>query len=67
MLSDLVKESILQCTNVHCGFTFTAMTHIDRELSPSATPRPGIDLPISVNPRAGKPCRDPQTETEAAR
>jgi len=67
MLSDLVKESVLQCTNPHCGHTFVAMTHIERTLSPSATPNPNVNLPISTHPSAGKPRHDAQMGTEAAR
>lgn len=51
MLSVLTKESTHACTNPECGHTFVALTEIVRTLSPSATPDPSVNLPLSSHVR----------------
>ena len=51
MVSATMRESIYQCTNVECGHTFVATTEIVRTLSPSATPDPTVNLPLSTHVR----------------
>lgn len=46
-LSELSREQTFACRNVECGHTFTALTTIDRTLSPSAIPNPRVSLPLS--------------------
>lgn len=43
----LTRESIYACSNPECGHTFVGITEIVRTLSPSATPNPAVDLPLS--------------------
>lgn len=50
-LSALTRESMHACSNVECGHTFVAYTEIARTLSPSATPNPAINLPLSTHVR----------------
>lgn len=50
-LSALTRESMYACTNVECGHTFVGLTEIVRTLSPSATPNPAINLPLSTHVR----------------
>jgi len=51
-LSPLYRELSYQCTNVECGHTFKCGLEILCSLSPSAMPKPGIDLPLSTTPQA---------------
>lgn len=53
MLSDSMRESTYQCTNVECGHTFVAVTEVVRTLVPSATPDPSVTLPLSTHVRRG--------------
>ncbi|WP_164271864.1 ogr/Delta-like zinc finger family protein [Stenotrophomonas sp. B1-1] len=46
MQSKLKRESAVQCNNVLCGHTFTAVTQIVRTLSPSACPSSDVSLPV---------------------
>ncbi|GKS83237.1 ogr/Delta-like zinc finger family protein [Acidovorax sp. SUPP1855] len=41
------RETVFACRNPECGHTFTAVTEINRTLSPSAIPDPKVVLPIS--------------------
>lgn len=45
------------CQNVQCGHTFVSFTEIKYEISPAATPRPGVSLPPS--PNICRPARAP--------
>lgn len=47
MLSDTVGELNLLCTNDACGHRFVAHVAAVRTIAPSATPRPGVNLPTS--------------------
>lgn len=49
MLSKTMREMFYACTNLECGHTFVAMTEIQRTLSPSATPNPKVNLPLSTH------------------
>jgi len=46
-LTPTFKEILYQCTNPLCGFTFVVEHVIARGLSPSAIPRPSVDIPFS--------------------
>lgn len=50
-MSRLMRELTYACTNPECGHTFVAMTEIVRTLSPSATPDPSVQLPLSSHVR----------------
>ena len=50
-ISVLTREMTYCCTNAECGHTFNALTEIVRTLSPSATPNPSINLPLSTHVR----------------
>ena len=43
------RESIFQCRNFECGHVFSAVTEINRTISPSATPDPAVVLPMSTH------------------
>ncbi|WP_206041389.1 ogr/Delta-like zinc finger family protein [Acidovorax sp. SRB_24] len=47
----LTRETTYCCVNPECGHTFCALTEIVRTLSPSATPNPSINLPLSTHVR----------------
>ena len=47
----LTRESTYACTNPECGHTFVALTEVVRTLSPSATPDPSVNLPLSSHVR----------------
>lgn len=47
----LTRETTYCCTNAECGHTFNALTEIVRTLSPSATPNPSVNLPLSTHVR----------------
>lgn len=47
----LTRESTHICTNPECGCTFVALTEVVRVLSPSATPDPSVNLPLSTHIR----------------
>ena len=51
----LMKKLTYQCQNVACGHTFVGHLEITHTLSPSATPNPAIDLPLS-KPAKTEPC-----------
>ncbi len=51
VLSKTMRELIYACTNAECGHTFVALTEIVRTLSPSATPDPHVNLPLSSHVR----------------
>lgn len=50
-ITKLTRETTYCCTNAECGHTFNALTEIVRTLSPSATPNPSINLPLSSHVR----------------
>ena len=50
-ITKLTRETTYCCTNAECGHTFNALTEIVRTLSPSATPNPCINLPLSSHIR----------------
>lgn len=47
LVTGLIRESFHVCTNPVCGHTFVSLAEIVRTLSPSAMPRPDVDLPVS--------------------
>ena len=51
MVSATMRESIDQCTNVECGHTFIVDAEVSRTLSPSATPDPTVNIPLSTHVR----------------
>ena len=51
MVSATMRESIYQCTNVECGHTFIVDAEASRTLSPSATPDPTVNMPLSAHVR----------------
>lgn len=51
MVSATMRESIYQCTNVECGHTFIVDAEASRTLSPSATPDPAVNMPLSNHVR----------------
>lgn len=53
-VTPLYKQKVLHCRNPDCGASFGYGGGITHQISPSACPRPGVDLPNSV-PRARKP------------
>lgn len=46
-LTALLRKSWHRCKNRACGHSFASFTEIRYTLSPSATPRPGVALPLS--------------------
>jgi transcription elongation factor Elf1 len=50
-VTPLYKQKVLQCRNPACGASFGASSGITHQISPSACPRAGIDLPFAA-PRA---------------
>ena len=51
MVTATLRESIYQCTNVECGHTFIVDAEVSRTLSPSATPDPTVNIPLSTHVR----------------
>lgn len=47
-LSELVREASCICTNHRCGHTFIVSVAVSRTISPSAIPKPGINIPKSI-------------------
>lgn len=45
--SPVLKKIYLQCSNLECSFSAQAFLEIKFQLSPSGTPNPEINLPIS--------------------
>ncbi len=52
-LTGTSRETIFACRNPECGHTFTAVTEINRTLSPSAIPDPRVVLPLSTHVQRG--------------
>ncbi|MFG0641901.1 MULTISPECIES: ogr/Delta-like zinc finger family protein [Delftia] len=48
-LTNTSRETIFQCRNFECGHVFSAVTEINRTISPSAIPNPGVVLPMSTH------------------
>lgn len=46
-LTPLIRKSWHRCENLQCGHTFVSFTEVAYTMSPSATPRPGVLLPLS--------------------
>ncbi|QFS66545.1 ogr/Delta-like zinc finger family protein [Delftia tsuruhatensis] len=46
-LTNTSRETIFVCKNFYCGHIFSAVTEINRTISPSAIPNPGVVLAIS--------------------
>lgn len=46
-MSPLLRKSWHWCQNRECGHRFASFTEIRYTLSPPATPRPGVALPLS--------------------
>jgi len=53
MLSKTLRESSYACTNPECGHTFVVRASADYTLSPSATPNPTVNMPLSTHVRRG--------------
>lgn len=53
MLSETLRESIYACTNPECGHTYVVRASADYTLSPSATPDPKVNMPLSKHVRRG--------------
>ncbi|RGE46145.1 transcriptional regulator [Comamonas testosteroni] len=51
MMTKLMRETTYQCSNPECSHSFIALTEIVRTLSPSATPDPTINIPLSSHVR----------------
>lgn len=49
LVSKTMRELIYACTNAECGHTFVATTEVVRTLSPSATPDPTVNIPLSTH------------------
>lgn len=49
-LSRLVRECYLYCKDPECGHSFVAQVVIVRTLSPSASPRPDVHIPLAPPP-----------------
>ena len=52
-LTSTSRETIFQCRNWECGHVFSAVTEINRTISPSSTPDPTVVLPMSAHIRRG--------------
>ncbi len=52
-ITDTSRESFWICKNFECGHTFSAVTTINRTLSPSAVPNPRVIIPMSSHMRRG--------------
>lgn len=50
-LTQLTREIVYACMNEECGHTFVGLLEVVRTLSPSATPDPSINLPLSTHVR----------------
>jgi hypothetical protein len=50
-VTKLTREYAYCCTNYECGHTFVAHMEIKHTVSPSATPDPSVNLPVSVHVR----------------
>lgn len=50
-MSVLTRQYVFCCANAECGHTFVATLEISRTLSPSATPDPSVNLPLSSHVR----------------
>lgn len=50
-ITDTSRESFWMCKNFECGHTFSTVTSINRTLSPSAIPKPGVIIPMSSHMR----------------
>ena len=48
-LTSTSRETIFQCRNFECGHVFSAVTEINRTISPSAIPNPAVVLPMSTH------------------
>jgi len=46
-LTNTSRETIFVCKNFYCGHVFSAVTEINRTISPSAIPNPMVVLAIS--------------------
>lgn len=45
--SPLTRKEWHRCENLECGHTFVSTTEVHYTVTPSATPRPGVILPLS--------------------
>ncbi|WP_080404940.1 ogr/Delta-like zinc finger family protein [Burkholderia ubonensis] len=50
-MSITFREITYQCNNLECGHTYVVNMEFARTLSPSATPDPSLNLPISAHVR----------------
>ena len=50
-MSVLTRQYVFCCVNAECGHTFVGTLEISRTLSPSATPDPSVNLPLSSHVR----------------
>ena len=51
MVSDTMRESFYQCTNVECGATFVVTGEVTRQLNTGAVPNPKVNIPLSSHVR----------------
>ena len=50
-MTTLMRQYVFCCVNPECGHTFVGTLEISRTLSPSATPDPSVNLPLSSHVR----------------
>lgn len=50
-ISNLTRKQYCQCSNIHCGHTFTTMQSVSETIVPSAMPDPTVNIPLSPNNR----------------
>ena len=61
LMTNTSRETIFQCRNFECGHVFSAVTEINRTISPSAIPNPAVVLPMSTHVAAFATPRWPRT------
>ena len=49
-ISNTCKEILFQCRNPLCSFSWIAGMQAIRQVSPSGTPRPGVQIPATAIP-----------------
>lgn len=51
-MSEISRESHLQCTNVECAHTWVVLSSAVRTIAPSMMPNPRVFIPQSQRPHA---------------
>lgn len=54
-MSEITRESYMQCTNVECAHTWVTHTSAVRTIAPSMTPNPKVFIPMSPRSAAKLP------------